>query len=64
MKVHTQQSSNPKPVGHSKNSTEGEVHSIIGLPKEDRIISNKQAKSTPKRTRKAITKPRVSRRRM
>ena len=33
---------NPTPMGYSKVSTEGEVHSNTGLPKKDRKISNKQ----------------------
>ena len=43
-------------MGHSKTSHEKEVHSIIGLPQEDRKISNKQSNSTPKRTRKTANR--------
>ena len=38
-------------MGHSKGSTEREVHSNIGLTEEDRKISTKQPKPTTKRTR-------------
>ena len=36
-------------MGHSKGSSEREVHSDIGLPKKDRNISNKQPNPTSKR---------------
>ena len=42
-------------MGHSKGSAEREVHSDIGLPKKNGIISNKQSNPTPTRTR-GITK--------
>ena len=40
---------------HSKGSPEREVHSITGLPKENRRISNKQPNPTGKRTRGITT---------
>ena len=40
----------PKPMGHSEGSPESKVHSKIGLPKEDRNISNKQPNPTSTRT--------------
>ena len=42
-------------MGHSKCSLDREVHSITGLPIEDRKISNKQPNPKPKRTRKRRT---------
>ena len=53
---------NPKHMGNSKGSPEGEVHSDTGLPKKDRNISNKQPNPTSTRTRRTTTKPRASRR--
>ena len=47
---------NPKLMGHSEGSPEGEVHSDTGLPKKDRNISNKQPNPTPTRTRGKKTK--------
>ena len=38
---------NPKPMGHSESSHRREVHSIAGLPKGSRKISNKQPNTTP-----------------
>ena len=49
-------------MGHSEGSPEREVHSDIGLPKNDRNISNKQLNPTPTRTGGTTTKPRASRR--
>ena len=43
-------------MGHSKGSPEGEVHSITGLVKKDRNISNKQPNPTPTRTGGKTTK--------
>ena len=43
---------NPQPMGHS---SEREVHSNTGLPKEDRKTSNKQPNPTSKRTRGTTT---------
>ena len=37
-------------MGHSEGSPEREVHSITGLPKKDRNISNKQSNPTSMRT--------------
>ena len=37
-------------MGHRKGSPEREVHSITGLPKKDRNISNKQSNPTSMRT--------------
>ena len=42
-------------MGHSKSSTDREVHSNKGLPKEDRNISNKQPNPTSTRTRGMTT---------
>ena len=39
-------------MGHCKSSTNGKVHSNIGLPQETRKKSNKLTNSTPKATRK------------
>ena len=47
MKIHSQQT---KPIGHSKDSPEREVHSNTGLPKEVRNSSNKQPNPMPTRT--------------
>ena len=41
---------------HSKGSPEREVHSNMGLPKEDRKISNKQPKPISTRTRRTTKK--------
>ena len=41
----------PKPIGHSEDSLEREVHSNTGLPGKDTNISNKQPNPTPTRTR-------------
>ena len=41
---------NPKPMGHSQGSPEGEVYSDTGLPKKNRNSSNKQPNHTLKRT--------------
>ena len=43
---------NPKPMGFSKSSAKGKVHSNTNLPQETREKSNKQPKFTPKATRK------------
>ena len=43
-------------MGHSKGSTEREVHSNTGLPEKERNISNKQPNSTPTRTGGTTTK--------
>ena len=43
-------------MGHSKDSLEREIHSNIGLPKEDRNISNKQPNPMPTRTGGTTTK--------
>ena len=40
MKMKTQQ---PKCMGHSKSSPNGEIHGIEGLPQETRKISNEQS---------------------
>ena len=53
MKMNTQQ---PKTYGTQQRSPEMEVHSITGLPKEGRKISNKQPNPTPKRTSKISPK--------
>ena len=45
----------PKLMGHSKHSSEREVHSDTGLPKKDRKFSNKQPNPTPTGTRGTIT---------
>ena len=37
-------------MGHSKGSPEREVHSVTGLPKKDRTISNKRPNRMPTRT--------------
>ena len=39
-----------KHMGHGKGSPEREIHSITGLPKKDRNISNKQRNPTSMRT--------------
>ena len=51
MKMKTQQ---PKPMGFSKSSSKGKVHSNTSLPQETREKSNKSSKpsSTPNVTRK------------
>ena len=41
---------NPKPMGFSKSSTKGKVHSNTSLPQETREKSNKLPDSTPKAT--------------
>ena len=38
-------------MGHGEGSSEKKVDSNIGLPEDDRKISNKQPNSTSKRTR-------------
>ena len=43
-------------MGHSEGSPEREVHSVTGLPKNDRIISNKQPNCMPRRTQGTTTK--------
>ena len=43
---------NPKPMGHSKNSSKREVYSNTLSPQETKKISNKQPNLTPKLTRK------------
>ena len=43
---------NPKPMGFSKSSAKGMVHSNTSLPQETREKSNKQPNFTPKETRK------------
>ena len=45
---------NPKPMGLSKSSAKGMVHSNTSLPQETRKKSNKLPNSTPKSTRKRI----------
>ena len=45
-------SNNPKPMGHCKNSAKGKVHRNTGLSQETRKKSNNQPNSTPKATRK------------
>ena len=45
-----QKHDNPKPMGHSKNSSKREVYSNRILPQETRKISKKQPKLTPKTT--------------
>ena len=42
-------------MGENKGSPEREVHGDIGLPKENRNISNKQPNRTPTRTRGTTT---------
>ena len=42
----------PKSMRCSRSSSKREVHSDTGLPQETRKISNKQAYTIPKRTRK------------
>ena len=58
-----QKHDNPKPMGHSKNSSKREVYSNRILPQETRKISKKQPKLTPKTTgeRKKKRKSKVSR---
>ena len=43
---------NPKPMGFSKSSAKGKVHSNISLPQETGETSNKWPDLTPKATRK------------
>ena len=43
-------SHSPKPMGHSEDSPEREVHSDIDLHKKDRNFSNKQPNPTSTRT--------------
>ena len=43
---------NPKPMGFSKSSAKGKVHSNTSLPQETREKSNKYPNSTPKAARK------------
>ena len=42
-------------MGHNAGSTEREIHSNTGLPKEDRKISVKQPTLTSTRTRETTT---------
>ena len=49
-------------MGHREGSSEREVHSNTGLPKEDRKISNKKPNPTSKRVRRMTTNPIASRR--
>ena len=42
-------------MGHSKGSPERKFHSDIGLPKNDRNISNKQPNPKPTRTGRTTT---------
>ena len=49
MRMKTRQ---PKPMGFSKSSAKGKVHSNTSLPQETREKSNKQPNFTPKATRK------------
>ena len=50
-------------MGHSESSAKREMHSITGLPKEGRKISNKQLNPMPKRLEKQQQiKPRERRR--
>ena len=37
-------------MGHSEGSPEREVHSVTGLPKKDRTLSNKRPNRMPTRT--------------
>ena len=53
MKIHSQQT---KPIGHSKDSPEKEVHKDKGLAKKNRNISNKQPNPTLTKTRGTTTK--------
>ena len=46
---------NPKPMGLSKSSAKGEVHSNTSLPQETRETLHKQPNFTPKATRKIRT---------
>ena len=43
---------NPKPMGFSKSSAKGKVHSNTSLPQETREKSNKYPNFIPKATRK------------
>ena len=43
---------NPKPMGFSKSSAKGKIHSNISLPQETGEKSNKQPNFIPKATRK------------
>ena len=49
-------------MGHSKSSSEREVHSKTILSQETRKSSNKQSNLTPKTTREGKKKPKISRR--
>ena len=63
LETNENEQANPQTYWTQQSSSKREVHSITGLPKEYRKISNKQPNSTPKSTRKQQqTKPRVSRR--
>ena len=42
---------NPKPMGHCKSSAKGKVHSITGLPRKTRKMSNIDFNSTHKAAR-------------
>ena len=43
-------------MGYHRSSPERDVYGITGIPQEARKIPNKQSNSTPKSTRKRITK--------
>ena len=46
---------NPKPMGFSKSSAKGKVHSNTGLPQKTREKTNKLPNFTPKASRKRRT---------
>ena len=50
------ENSDPKPVGHSKNTSKRDVCSNTILPEETRNISNKQLNFTPKATTERTNK--------
>ena len=49
-------------MGHSESGPQWEIHSIRGLLRETRKISNKQSNFTLKGTTKNPTKPKVNKR--
>ena len=50
-----QKHDNPKPMGRSKRSSKGELHSNSSSPQERTKISNKQSNLIPKGTRERRT---------
>ena len=53
---------NPKPMGFSKSSAKGKVHSSTSLPQETRVKANKLTLHLKQQEKEEMKNPRVSRR--